>query len=53
LKNLQLLPDVIEGSSFDGSLIDMNTYQEIVFRNMNFELLNYWDDGDVAVYIKK
>ena len=53
IKNLQLLPDVIEGSSFDGSLIDMNIYQEIVFRNMNFELLNYWDEGDVTVYIKK
>ena len=53
IKNLQLLPNVIEGSSFDGSLIDMNIYQEIVFRNMNFELLNYWDEGDVTVYIKK
>jgi hypothetical protein len=53
IKNLQLLPDVIEGSSFDRSLIDMNIYQEIVFRNINFELLNYWDEGDVTVYIKK
>ena len=50
--NLQLLPDVVEGSNFDESLIDKDVYQEIILKNINFELLNYWDDGVINIYIK-
>ena len=51
--NLQLLPQVIEGTAFDKLLIDMEIYQETVLSNINFELLNYWDDGDIKIYIKR
>lgn len=51
--NLQLLPEVVEGSNFDESLIDKDVYQEIILKNINFELLNYWDDGVINIYIKR
>ena len=51
--NLQIFPQVVEGTNFDESSIDMDVYQKITLRNVNFELLNYWDDGVINIYIKR
>ena len=46
-------PKVIEGTLSKVGLFNESDYFKVNLENINFNLLNYWEDGEINVYILK
>jgi len=53
IENLNSKPKVIEGTLSKVGLFNESDYFKVNLEDINFNLLNYWEDGEINIYILK
>ena len=53
IENLNSKPKVIEGTLSKVGLFNEGDYFKVNLEDINFNLLNYWEDGEINIYILK